>query len=513
MGGYGQGQGHRITGGFMPALSRSLSFIVSASALLGLASLMSCSGSNASSSGDASSSGNTSSSGSMPPDKVTDTGPTFHKDVEPILQKSCMGCHSTGNIAPFALTAYENVKPIAALIASTTRAGTMPPFAVQNTDECTTRFPWKGDIRLSAKELDLLEAWSKAGAPEGDPKDAPSAFVPKSPDLTGKTLEVKPKTPYVTSGDKDEFRCFVMDPGLTEDTYLNGLQVVPGNSKVVHHAVIMIDKDRQAEKLAGPDGSYPCAGAALPPGKLIDAWAPGSDAIDLPAGVGYPLAKGSLVTMQIHYHPAGTTAAPDATRLQLRLDKAKPKYGFSYRFVGNFDFPVNQIGMGLLPDPADPKDVKFLIPANSTKHVETEQFTVLGPNPELPPFLIYPPGARVFSHFLHMHYLGFDQKITLSRATEAPGKPKEECLVHAPGWDFSWQRNYAYDAPIDALPTLEPGDVIRVRCTYNNTTSNPYVAKALAESHMSKPIDVTYGEGETFDEMCLVGLSLIYPMP
>ena len=70
----------------MPAFSRSLSLIVSASALLGAASFTGCSGSD--------------------PAQVEGPGssPTFHKDVEPILQKSCMGCHSTGNIAPFSLT-------------------------------------------------------------------------------------------------------------------------------------------------------------------------------------------------------------------------------------------------------------------------------------------------------------------------------------------------------------------------------------------------------------------------
>lgn len=487
----------------MPALSRSLPFIVSASALLGAAALAGCSGSDPAPSDPT-------------PGKVTDSGLTFHKDIEPILQKSCMGCHSQGNIAPFSLTTYENVKPIAALIASTTRAGTMPPFAVQNTDECTTRLPWKGDIRLSDKELDTLEAWSKASAPEGDPKDAPSAFAPKSPELPNKNAEVQPKTPHVTSGDKDEFRCFVMDPGLTEDRYLNGLQFVPGNSKVVHHGLVFIDKTRKSEKLAGPDGSFPCEAGTLGGGdlgELVDAWAPGADAIDLPAGVGYRVPKGSLVTMQIHYHPGGTTADPDATRIQMRLDKEKPKYGFFYKLLGNFDDPVNPFGFGLLPDPDDTQGPEFLIPANSPRHVETEQFTIPAPNPAIPASLKFPEGTRVYGDLLHMHYLGFDQKITLTRPSDAPNKPKEECLAHAPKWDFSWQRSYVYDAPLDALPTIEPGDVLRIRCTYNNTKSNPYVLKALEEAHMSSTIDVKYGEGNTLDEMCLVGLSMVYPMP
>lgn len=480
----------------MPEFLRPLAFVVSASALLGAASLAGCSGSEPA------------------PAEVTDSSPTFHRDVAPILQKSCMGCHSTGNIAPFSLTTYEQARTMASQIASTTRAGTMPPFAVRDTDECTTRLGWRGDIRLSDEELDILEAWSAAGAPEGDPKDAPPAFVPKSPDLPGMNLEVQPKTPYVTSGDKDEFRCFVMDPGLTEDRYLNGLQLVPGNAKVVHHGLIFIDPTRQSEQLAGPDGSFECAdlmnGSV---GHLINAWAPGTDPMDLPEGVGSLIPQGSLVVMQIHYHPGGTTADPDSTRIQLRLSGEKPKYGFNYRLIGNFNDPVNPLGFGLLPGPADDNGVEFLIPADSASHVETEQFTVPAPDAPIPDLFKFPAGTRIYGDFLHMHYLGFDQKVTLTRANATPEQPAEECLAHAPQWDFSWQRSYTYDAPLEALPTLEPGDILQIRCTYNNTKDNPYVAQALQEAHMTSTIDVTYGEGNTLDEMCLVGLSLVYPMP
>src|SRR5580658_1344871 len=33
-------------------------------------------------------------------------GPTFYKDVDPILQNSCQRCHITGGIAPFPLVTY-----------------------------------------------------------------------------------------------------------------------------------------------------------------------------------------------------------------------------------------------------------------------------------------------------------------------------------------------------------------------------------------------------------------------
>ena len=87
---------------------------------------------------------------------------------------------------------------------------------------------------------------------------------------------------------------------------------------------------------------------------------------------------------------------------------------------------------------------------------------------------------------------------------EFPGKaqPADECLLHTPYYDFSWQRGYVYDLPIEDLPIVRPGDRLNMRCTYNNSLENPAVSKALSESGISAPIEVVLGD-ETLDEMCL----------
>ncbi len=186
-----------------------------ASIVLAFAAFTGCSSSAGSAGGESGdSAGN-----NVPPD-VPANAPTFHKDVEPILQKSCMSCHAPGNIAPFSLLTYKDAKVVAGAIAQSTKARKMPPWGAQETAECEPRLKWKADPRLTEAEIAILDAWNKAGAPEGDPKDAPPAFVPHSLDLPGKNIELTPKTPFVASGDQDQFRCFVMDPGLTEDSYL-----------------------------------------------------------------------------------------------------------------------------------------------------------------------------------------------------------------------------------------------------------------------------------------------------
>jgi len=57
---------------------------------------------------------------------------TFHKDIEPILQRSCQNCHRPGGVAPMPLISYDQIAPFAGLIEYKTglrdRAGAMPPW-------------------------------------------------------------------------------------------------------------------------------------------------------------------------------------------------------------------------------------------------------------------------------------------------------------------------------------------------------------------------------------------------
>ena len=66
-----------------------------------------------------------------------------------------------------------------------------------------------------------------------------------------------------------------------------------------------------------------------------------------------------------------------------------------------------------------------------------------------------------------------------------------------------------YDAPLDQVPTAKPGDFLFMRCTYDNSMSNPYVVDALEEQGLDAPVDVFLGE-ETLDEMCLGVFGVAY---
>lgn len=434
---------------------------------------------------------------------------TFYKDVLPILQQHCQGCHVEGGIAPFSLVTYENAKNYSTLIVAQTQQRLMPPWGAQETKDCTPRFKWQHDPRLTQHEIDVLTGWRDQKMPAGNPSDAPPMPAPVSEDLPNKEIELHPKTPFaITDTSKDTFQCVVLDPNITEDKWINGVGFLPGNKLIAHHAVLFIDPDRESLKKMGPDGTYPCfGGAGLQTTQLLGAWAPGVPARDYPAQVGLPVKPGTLVVAQMHYHPSTDMQANkrgDDFKLQLRYTKAPPEYNLTFALIGNFANQSIAGGTGLFRDDTDPNALsQFMIPANSSGKTVTMRLVV-------PPMLNGQPlpKLQLLGVGAHMHWVGTSATIKVQRASVSPDQPENECLLSVPHWDFNWQRGYGYDVPFDKLPTIGPFDKLDMKCTYENTLSNQKVVKALKDQGLEQPKDVSLGE-TTLDEMCLGAYEII----
>ncbi|WP_437876154.1 hypothetical protein [Sorangium sp. So ce513] len=80
--------------------------------------------------------------------------------------------------------------------------------------------------------------------------------------------------------------------------------------------------------------------------------------------------------------------------------------------------------------------------------------------------------------------------------------PAEECVVQTTKSDFNWQQTHTIDTPIEELPVLKSGDVMTLRCRYDNTMDNPSVKRVLLEEHLTAPRDVVLG-ASSLDEMCI----------
>src|SRR5262245_42175290 len=177
--------------------------------------------------------------------KVTSEDVTYHRDVLPILQKHCQSCHRSGAVGPFSLMTYKQAVTWASDIVHYTQSREMPPW------KPVAGGPFVNARSLTARELDTLAAWEKAGCPEGDAKDAPPpAKFPDGWNLGEPDLVVEvPEDFHVGAGGKDLFRCFVLPLNLKEDKYVVAYEVKPGNASVVHHTLNYFDTTGQARKL------------------------------------------------------------------------------------------------------------------------------------------------------------------------------------------------------------------------------------------------------------------------
>jgi hypothetical protein len=427
---------------------------------------------------------------------------TWYQDVAPIVAEHCMGCHRDGGIAPFSLTEYQDAADVATMMLFEVEQGNMPPWDAVDGDDCTPRFAWKNDPRLSAEEIEVLRAWVDDGRLAGEIADVPD---PPDTTLEGVTHSVTPSTGYATSGDSDEFICYLLDPGVESLGYMTGMQLTPGNPAVVHHAVTAVmPPGAELDALVAQYGygePFDCAaGQSNPAGSyLLNVWTPGQEPMTTPPELGIPIAAGSALITQFHYHPVDPVNAPDASTIELRLSSTPPDMLYTIIAWGNaFQSPE------LLPGPNDPGGTPtFYIPADEPEHSESMRFQVITEATDrFPLFAAYP----------HMHYIGVGLEVRIERATPAIGEPAEECLINVDRWDFDWQRTYQYDGDLSQVPTVGDDDVVEIRCTYDNTMENPFVQRALDERGLTSPIDVYLGE-ESLDEMCLGMFMIAFPAP
>lgn len=371
---------------------------------------------------------------------------TWYRDVLPVAQVHCMSCHTDGGIGPFALDSYEQAAQWAGPMSGAVHSRRMPPW--QPSDTCGPEF--KGSRRLSQESIDVFTAWNAAGAPAGNPADAPTE-KPVVNALEWVDQSLTYSAPYTPRADlTDDYHCFAIDTGLTTSKDVTGYEVVPGVAAQVHHVIMYaVDADaaKKADDAEAGEG-WTCFGGPGTDGNstMLGGWAPGSAAVEYPQGTGIKLEAGKVLVVQIHYNTR-TTRAPDTTTIKLQ---------FGRRPVSNaYLIPL--------------ADFQFVVPPNAM------DFTPANHPKVIPNSLGF--DVKVWGAFPHMHQQGKSIRV------EGP----QGCLIDIPKWDFHWQQQYFFTRPI----SVKRDEKVTLKCTWNNTTSRY----------------LHWGEG-TDDEMCLSYLYL-----
>jgi len=393
--------------------------------------------------------------------------PTYHKEVVRILQKHCQECHRPGQVAPFSLLSFEQVRKRASDIASVTESRTMPPWPASVTEGG----PFRDARVLSDSEIATLSAWAESGAKEGALADAPPPRTWKSSWALGEPdLVLKIPTPYTLEAQgEDELRVFVLPSGLTEGKWVATVDFQPGNPKVVHHVLGAFDVRGLAKKLDAADplpGYKSFGGFTIIPSGGLSGWAPGKKPVRYDDGVGRYLPAGSDILIQVHYHRSGKVET-DSTSIGLYFSKAP----VDKQLRGGIVLPP--LG-GLFGIP------KLHIPAGESNHEVAGSMTI-------------DHDSHLLSITPHMHWLGKD---FLMKAIKPDGS--ETTLIRIDDWKFNWQGAYDFVTPV-ALPQ---GTKISMKAHFDNSAKNP-------SNPNSPPADVGWGE-QTTDEMCIGFLQMTF---
>ncbi|GIF08274.1 monooxygenase [Actinoplanes siamensis] len=314
----------------------------------------------------------------------------------------------------------------------------------------------------------------------------------------------QPYTPQAPNGGTDDYRCFLVDPGLSATSYLTGSRFLPQNAAIVHHAIFYRLDPKQATEAAEADARTPgegwtCFGDAGVQGQTawVAHWAPGAGETLMPAGYGFSMPPGSKLVMQVHYNllETGTAGQTDRSGIQLRVagGTSSLKGLTTDLFPAPIELPCAPGESGPLCDrDAAIADVGSRFGADAGQQ-EGQLIQGCSGGKVRPGDTqhcdqpIQKPGT-IYMAAGHMHLLGRAIKIELN-----PGKPGAQTILDVPQYNFDNQALVPLPKPI----AVKPGDTVRVTCTHDAK-----LRKLLPQLQKLPPRYVVWGEG-TSDEMCL----------
>jgi mono/diheme cytochrome c family protein len=403
---------------------------------------------------------------------------TFNKDVLPILQKNCQGCHRPGGVAPMSFVTYESTRPWAKAIKTAVLSKQMPPWFAD---------PHYGEFRnapkLSQSDINTLAVWVDSGAREGNAADKPPS--PKwadgwriQPDVIVSMAE-----PYhVDANGAGEIKEFFVPNPLKEDTWVTSIEIRPSNPSVVHHVIVQvpdvipaaglaravfacgdcpqtIDSSAKLQKVealqamaavadakkAGNINSHSVGSYSSVQAKLLErmtgrgvfttmeaVYAPGSPPLDFRFTDSAKLIRaGKPIRIEVHYTPNGKETT-DQTMVGFTLAKAPPQRRF------------------IIMAPEHLVDARKPIPAGEANWETSGELT-------------FNRDADLVWFMPHMHLRGKDMTFRLIYPDG-----REETVLSVK-YNFNWQLGYEVETPIQ----VTKGTRMVVTAHHDNSANNP----------------------------------------
>jgi hypothetical protein len=400
---------------------------------------------------------------------------TFCKQVAPILFQHCVNCHRPGQVAAASsLLTYADAARWAGAIKEKVSQREMPPWPADSSRSAKFR----NDPRLTQQEIDTLIAWVNAGAPKGDEADllptphfAEGWLHPKglAPDL----VITLPETQLPAEHEIPYLRSLVKVP-VSEDKWIVAMQVLPGNSAVVHHMAITelvlpdgmtpdnIDRLEQVARKLGFANGLNVHFAVTTPGNsavydMLGVYTPGTTFEMYEEGSAKLLkaCKNCYLNFNIHYQTTGKPGK-DQTRVAFWFASGPPKHQV-FRVPASGETIIAD-GKQLLTDAAGEKSEGTTV-AIPPIPPNTANYEVVGVTAFTQPVTFY-------QFQPHAHLRGKDFTYTVIYPDG-----REQTLLTVPKYDFHWQLAYDLDQPIK----LPAGSKLVVTAHYDNSAKNEHL--------------------------------------
>lgn len=351
----------------------------------------------------------------------------YSDHIAPILANTCVQCHRDGGRAPWAMEDYQTVVGWSGMIKEVLLSKRMPPWKAD-----PTIGDFKHNFSLEDSNARKIVRWIDQGMKPGTGKDTLQSLVFLAVDWEQGTPDeiIVLQEEVVPASKKIPYQYQTFDLDLAEDTWLRGVEIIPGNPKLLHH-VVLIHEDGYTSspiterKLRRYTDNFIALGAGA------------NQSTFFPENTGVFLKKGERLKIQLHYTPIGKEAI-DQTKIGFYYHKTKPKKWFY---------------------PLSPTNTTFTIPPHTGAVKIVAKDTI---------------SQDIYIHSLmpHMHYRGKSIKISVI-------KPTGEIisLVSVPDFNMDWQWLYELKEPMFA----PKGSVIFVEGIFDNTVQNPLNPDASKE--------------------------------
>ena len=372
------------------------------------------------------------------------------------LSEHCGLCHGTSPAygAPYSLTNPLTLfdgdvggRPIDRSVARLLE-GTMPPT---------------GHPQPPATEAQTWIDWATCG--QGEARVPPGGFevnrplYPSAspPPSDAEVLEVTAPSFIISPDRSDEYKCFGFPApgGANAERLIIRIEPIIDDARVIHH-MVLYETEQRVER----GGEVDC-GAGL--GAAVYAWAPGQTPLHFNEG-GLVSGNDRQYLLEIHYNNSGG------------YDDVQDESGVRLYHSAPSGPRIDMMTLG--PD-------AFNLPARARTSIAGD--------------CVIEEPIEIVAMLPHMHEIGQSLTSLISR-DGAEQESNWETLIELTGWDFNFQLIYDGEGE-----TLNPGDVVRTTCIYENEGEVPrsygpftddemcynflYVTPPPQERRCNQPID------------------------